>query len=109
MVEAAAVPAEAVAAMRLQPSWADTEAVAHTLPYEAAVMGPGNTLPADELAAITQPVLVLTGGNSPAWMTKAGKAVAGTIPDAVHRVIDGQTHNVSPTALVPELLEFFTA
>jgi pimeloyl-ACP methyl ester carboxylesterase len=109
MVKAAEAPAEAVAAMRLQPSWSDSEAVAHTLPYEAAVMGPGNTLPAEQLAAITQPILVLTGGNSPAWMTNAGKAVAGTIPHAVHRVIDGQTHNVSPTALAPELLEFFTA
>jgi pimeloyl-ACP methyl ester carboxylesterase len=96
MVEGAEVPAEAVAAMRLQPSWSDIEAVAPTLPYEAAVMGPGNTLPAGELAAITQPALVLTGGNSPAWITKAGKAVARTIPGAVHRVLDGQTHNVSP-------------
>jgi pimeloyl-ACP methyl ester carboxylesterase len=95
--------------MRLQPSWADTEAAAHTLPYEAAVMGPGNTLPAEQLAAITQPALVLTGGNSPAWITNAGTAVAGTIPYAVHRVLDGQAHNVSPTALAPELLEFFTA
>jgi pimeloyl-ACP methyl ester carboxylesterase len=72
-------------------------------------MGPGNTLPAKRLAAITQPVLVLTGGNSPAWITKAGKAVAATIPGAVHRVLDGQTHDVSRTALAPELLEFFTA
>ena len=109
MVEAAAVPAEAVAAMRLHPSWPDTEAVAHTLPYEAAVMGPGNALPAERLAAISRPVLVLTGGNSPAWMTNAGKAVAGAIPGAVHRVLDGQAHNVSPAALVPQLLEFFTA
>ena len=109
MVEAAGAPAEAVAAMRLQPSWPDAEAVAHTLAYEAAVMGPGNALPAARLAAITQPTLVLTGGNSPAWMTNAGKAVAGTIPGAVHRVLEGQTHNVSPGALAPELLEFFTA
>lgn len=109
MLEAAEAPAEAVAAMRRQPSWSDSEAVAHTLPYEAAVMGPGNALPAERLAAITQPTLVLTGGDSPAWLTNAGKAVAGTIPGAVHRVLDGQTHNVSPAALAPELLEFFTA
>ena len=109
LVEAAQAPAEAVAAMRLQPSWPDTEAVAHTLPYEAAVMGPGNTLPAERLAAITQPALVLTGGNSPAWMTNAGKAISGITPGAVHRVLDRQTHNVSPTALTPEVLEFFTA
>jgi hypothetical protein len=58
-------------------------------------MGPGNALPAHWLAAITQPTLVLTGGNSPAWMTNAGRAVAGTIQGAVHRVLEGQMHNVS--------------
>jgi alpha-beta hydrolase superfamily lysophospholipase len=109
MVEAADASAEAVAAMRRQPSWSESETVAHTLPYEAAVMGPGNALPAERLAAITQPTLVLTGGDSPAWLTNAGKAVAGTIPGAVHRVLDGQTHNVSPAALTPELLGAFTA
>jgi pimeloyl-ACP methyl ester carboxylesterase len=107
LAEAADVPAEAVAAMRLQPSWPEAEAVAHTLAYEAAVMGPGNALPAGQLAAITQPTLVLTGGNSPAWMINAGQAVARSIRGAVHRVLDGQTHNVSPAALAPELLEFF--
>jgi alpha-beta hydrolase superfamily lysophospholipase len=109
MVEAAEVPAGAIAAMRLHPSWAESEAVAPTLAYEAAVMGPGNALPTAQLAAVTQPTLVLTGGSSPAWMTNAGKAVAGTIPGAVHRVLDAQAHNVSPAALAPELLEFFTA
>jgi pimeloyl-ACP methyl ester carboxylesterase len=108
MVKAAEMPAEAVAAMRLDPSWSEAEAVAHTLAYEAAVMGPGNALPAGRLAAITQPTLVLTGGSSPAWLTNAGQAVAATIPGAVHRVLDGQIHNVSPEALAPELLEFFT-
>jgi pimeloyl-ACP methyl ester carboxylesterase len=109
MVEAAETPVEAVAAMRLAPSWSQAEAAAHTLAYEAAVMGPGNALPAGLLAAITQPVLVLNGGNSPAWMADAGKAVARAIPGAAHRVLDGQAHNVSPQALAPELLEFFTA
>ena len=71
-------------------------------------MGPGNALPAGRLAGITQPTLVLTGGNSPAWIINAGKAVARTIPAAAHRVLEGQTHNVSPKALAPELLEFFT-
>jgi hypothetical protein len=82
MMEAAGATVEAVAAMRLQPSWPEAEAVAHTLVYEAAVMGPGNALPADRLAAIAQPTLVLTGANSPAWITNAGKAVATTIPAA---------------------------
>jgi hypothetical protein len=47
-----------------QPFWPDLEAAAPTLAYEAAVMGPGNVLP----AAVAQPTLVLNGGNSPAWL-----------------------------------------
>ena len=107
MADAAEVPAEVVAAMRLQPSWPDSEAVAHTLAYEAAVMGPGNALPAERLSAIVQPVLVLNGGESPAWMTNAGVAVASAIPGAVHRVLEGQAHSVGVAALAPELLVFF--
>src|SRR5262249_50797701 len=45
--------------------------------------------------------------NSPAWLINAGKTVARSIRGAVHRVLDGQTHNVFPTALASELLEFF--
>jgi pimeloyl-ACP methyl ester carboxylesterase len=107
MMEAAGMPATAVAEMRRAPSWRDAETAAHTLAYEAAVMGPGNALPADRLGRITQPVLVLNGDRSPAWMISAGRAVAAAIPGAVYRVLAGQAHNVSPAALVPELLEFF--
>ena len=107
MTQAAQVPAEAITAMRADPSWAATEAIAQTLAYEAAVMGPGNALPAARLAEISQPTLVLTGGSSPAWLTNAGRAVAAAIPGARHLVLDGQTHNVSAEALVPELLGFF--
>jgi hypothetical protein len=55
----------------------------------------------------TQPTLVLNGGDSPAWMGHAGKAVADAIPGAVHRVLEAQAHNVSPQAIAPELVEFF--
>ncbi|MEV0379855.1 alpha/beta fold hydrolase [Nonomuraea sp. NPDC050643] len=109
MVEAAEVPAAVVAGMRADPSWPAIEAVAHTLAYEAAVLGPGNALPADRLAAITRPTLVLNGELSPAWMANAGAAVAAAVPGAVRRVLEGQAHNVAPEALVPELLEFFVA
>ncbi|GAA3697661.1 alpha/beta hydrolase [Nonomuraea antimicrobica] len=107
MVDAAEVPAQAVAAMRAQPSWAEIEAAAHTLAYEAAVLGPGNALPAGRLTAVTQPTLVLNGDQSPRWMANAASAVADAVPGAVRRVLEGQAHNVAPRALVPELLEFF--
>ncbi len=109
MVEAAEMPPSAVAAMRAGPAWSQAEAIAHTLAYEAAVMGPGNALPVATLTSLTQPALVLTGQLSPAWLTSAGRAVAAQIPDATHRVLAEQAHGVSPDALAPELLEFFTA
>jgi hypothetical protein len=70
-------------------------------------MGPGSALPAARLATLTQPTLVLTGGRCPAWMTNAGRAVAATVTRAILRVLDNQSQNVAPEALVPELLEFF--
>ncbi|MFG1944737.1 alpha/beta fold hydrolase [Nonomuraea sp. NPDC048826] len=109
MVAAAQVPGEVVAAMRATPSWAESEALAHTLAYEAAVMGPGNALPAALLAGLAQPTLVMNGDASPPWMAAAGQAVAARVPRAVHRVLEGQTHAVAAGALVPELLEFFVA
>ncbi|MFI0422457.1 alpha/beta fold hydrolase [Spongiactinospora sp. 9N601] len=107
MVRGADIPAEAVAAMRGQPFWEEAEAIARTLAYEAAVVGPGG-VPSERLASLGQPTLVLTGQDSPAWMVAAGKAVAAMIPGASYRVLDGQAHNVSPVALAPELLEFFS-
>jgi pimeloyl-ACP methyl ester carboxylesterase len=108
MVEAAQLPAAAVAAMRAQPAWPRAEPIARTLAYEAAVMGPGNALPVATLAAITQPTLVLGGEHSPGWMANAALAVAAAVPGALHRVLEGQSHGVAAEALVPELLEFFT-
>ncbi|NUR85977.1 MAG: alpha/beta hydrolase [Nonomuraea sp.] len=108
MTEAAEVPAAVVSAMRADPSWAAMEKIAHTLAYEAAVVGPGNRLPVERVRRVEQPALVLSGGASPAWMTNAALAVTAALPHATHRVLDGQTHNVDPAALAPELLEFFT-
>ena len=107
LVEAVRVGPETVAGMRAQPFWPAMEAAAQTLAYEALVLGPDNPLPVDLLVRISQPTLVLNGGASPAWMGRAGEAVAAAVPGAVRRVLDGQAHDAAPAALVPELLEFF--
>jgi pimeloyl-ACP methyl ester carboxylesterase len=108
LVEAAEVPSADVAALRAGPGWPALEALAPTLAHEAAVMGLGNRLPTARLTAIAQPTLVLSGDRSPTWMARAGAAVAAAIPDSVHRILPDQAHDVSATALGPELLEFFT-
>ena len=51
----------------------------------------------------------MDGGKSPAWMRNATRALAGIVPNATYRTLDGQTHMVKPKALAPPLIEFFGA
>ena len=104
------VPAFVVALMRFMPAWSKLTAVAHTIPYDATVMGDtqdGSPLPADRWSALTPPTLVVSGGKSPAWIRNAAQELAGVLPDARHRTLAGQTHMVKPQALAPQLVEFF--
>jgi hypothetical protein len=51
--------------------------------------------------------LVAAGSKSPAWTRNSMRSLAGVLPRAEHRVLDGQTHIVKPAALAPVLSEFF--
>ena len=64
-------------------------------------------LPATRWSGATMPTLVMDGGKSPAWMRNATRALAGVLPNATYRTLDGQTHMVKPKALTPPLVEFF--
>ena len=99
-------PAEAVVAMRQTPVWPLFESVAPTLAYDNAIMGYGSVT-AERLASITVPTLVVSGGASPAFMHNAAQAVARALPNAQHRILEGQTHNFAPDALAPVLEQFF--
>ena len=108
MREVMGIPGIIVMAMRLLPFWSKLKTVAHTLPYDSAVMG-DFSLPAARLASIAVPTLIVGGGKSPAVLRRAVHAVAEAVPQARHRVLEGQSHNVSMTALAPVLEEFFSA
>src|SRR6266516_1541064 len=107
MTKAAEVPVEVVAQMRNAPFWPGVEAVAHTLIYDATIMGNNNALPTERVASGAVPTLVIDGGASPGWMRNGAQAVAEALPNAQHRTLEGQTHNVAPDALAPVLEEFF--
>jgi pimeloyl-ACP methyl ester carboxylesterase len=93
---------------RLMPrQWRQLRAVAHTLPYDAQVMGAQFAVPVEELASIAVPTLVMGGGRSPANMLAAQRRIAEAIPGSQHRILDGQTHEVAASALAPVLAEFF--
>jgi hypothetical protein len=106
------VPAIFVHLMRLAPPlWSRLKAVAHTLPYDYAVMGDtvtGQPLPIEPWASLEIPTVVLDGGKSPARLRAAADALADVVPDAERRTLEGQSHNVSMKVLAPVLEEFFT-
>ena len=109
LTEVACVPAEQVAGMRAAPVWGWFTALAHTLPYDLALSGPGLALPAEQLARIRVPVLAIGGGQSPQWLPDAARAVAATVPGARYVQLDGQDHGVlnQPAALLPLLTGFY--
>jgi pimeloyl-ACP methyl ester carboxylesterase len=108
LTEQVGVPEEMVGAMRASESWPWMTAIAHSLPYDVAVCGPGLVLPADHLATIRVPTLAVDGGDSPDWMRLATQAVADAIPGARYATLEGQDHSVlnQPEALRPVLVDF---
>ncbi|ABC82894.1 alpha/beta fold hydrolase [Anaeromyxobacter dehalogenans] len=97
------VPAMAVWVMRLLPMWRKLEAVAHTLPYDAAIMGDW-AVPAARLSALRVPVLLMNGGRTAPALARAARAAAAAIPGARHLELPGQAHAVEP-GLLAETLE----
>jgi len=92
------------------PMWLKLKAVAHTLPYDGAIVRDnqrGEPLPASRWASVTVPALVMDGGNSPAWMLHANRSLASVLPNALYRTLKGQTHMLKPKAHAPMLVEFF--
>ncbi|CAI6083799.1 alpha/beta fold hydrolase [Cohnella sp. JJ-181] len=99
-------PGFAVAMMRIMPFWPRLRAVAHTLPYDAAIMG-DYSLPEARLASIRIPVLAVGGDKSPAALQEAVRQVGAVVPGGESRLLKGQNHNVSMDVLAPVLKSFF--
>jgi pimeloyl-ACP methyl ester carboxylesterase len=103
------VPAVVVFIMRFFPGvWSKLKAVAPTLRYDAAIMG-NFSLPAQRLGRVRAPTLVIGGEKSDARLRAAVDAAAKAVPNAQLRMLRGQTHNVSPQALVPAVTDFLAA
>jgi pimeloyl-ACP methyl ester carboxylesterase len=104
------VPRIFVALMRLMPMWSKLKTIAHTLPYDGAIVQDhqrGKPLPVSRWASVTVPALVMDGGKSPAWMRHANRSLAASLPNAQYRTLEGQTHMLKPEAHAPLLVDFF--
>lgn len=103
------VPAPFVVLMRLMPTWKKLTAVAHTLPYDFAIVldhEQGEPLPAGHYDGVEPATLVIAGGKSPEYLRNAQAAIAEAVPDARLEVLAGQTHMIKPKVVAPLLTRF---
>ncbi len=104
------VPADMIAGMRQSPMWTALEAVAPTLPYDAAALGADRTVPTERAATLTMPTLIMDGGASyeiMPFMRATAEALTQAIPHAEHRILEEQGHDIDPKAVAPVLTAFF--
>ena len=106
MTKVVGMPPEFAAQARNEPWWPSQEALAHTLAYDARIMG-DYSVPTDQAASVKVPAIVIAGGADMPFMRETAQALAEAIPDGQVRLLDGQGHNVDPTILAPVLKEFF--
>ncbi len=108
MAKVVGLPPEFVAYARTETWWPAQEALAHTLAYDATVMG-DYSIPTARAANVKTPTLVIAGGADMPWMRDTAQALANIIPGAKLRFLDGQGHNVAADVLAPVLAEFFNS
>jgi len=91
----------AIDQMAASPRWGRTLALAHTLPYDARIVGEYDLRP-ERLAGRTRPSALLLGETSPPRQRAAVEATAAALPGSQIIILPGQEHVAMVTA--PELL-----
>lgn len=101
------VPDDAIAGMRHSPMFQGLESVAPTLAYDhTAILGETAAVPTQLAASMNTPTLVMAGGASFPFMHETAQTLVKAMPHARLRMLEGQTHEVSPAKIAPVLIEF---
>ena len=96
------VPGFGVWVMKRLPMWKVMRGVAHTLPYDAAVMGDFH-VPKARLAKVKAPTVVAHGDKTAPSLKTAAKAAADAVPRSRFEVVAKSNHGIKPHALRPRL------
>ena len=102
------MPADFVAFAKSQPWWAAQEALAHTLEYDAIIMG-DYSLPEARVAEVKVPTIVINGSASMPFFQPSADAMVKLLAHGQRSTLEGQQHNVSADVLAPVLVNFFSA
>jgi pimeloyl-ACP methyl ester carboxylesterase len=105
--EAIGMPEDVVAQIRHAPFRPGLESIAHTLVYDATIVG-DMTLPARLVAGIETPTLVIDGDQSPELLRNAARALADALPSGEGCTLAGQGHDIDPDATATALEEFLS-
>src|SRR5260370_17870868 len=89
------IPEQVVVQLRNAPFRSALEATAHTLVYEATIVG-DLTLPEARLRSVKAPTLAVYGGESPPFLGGGGKEGAPARPAGHDRAPAGQNHPLPP-------------
>lgn len=117
MTDGMGAPAFVPGLLRLMPGvWKNLTAVAHTLPYDAALIEPyqaGRPLPPGQWSAVTMPALVMCGTEkeSPGILRHGSAAVAAALPDTrlAERRGLGHAKKLTPSVIAAVLTEFLAS
>lgn len=101
------MPAEHLEGMREYPMWSMWEGIAATIAYDAAAVGEDASVPVERAGGVLVPTLIINGEASYPFMHVSAKTLADAMPDARYLTLEGQTHEVTPEAIAPVLVEFF--
>ncbi|NOU73699.1 alpha/beta fold hydrolase [Paenibacillus sp. LMG 31458] len=113
MTKGMGAPSFVVSLMRIMPGvWSKLMAVAHTLPYDAALVDgfiDGKSLPTQLWSTVTMPTLVLEGTESPAGLRHGAQALANVLPNAqlLSKKGLGHTKKLDAKMISSELASFF--
>ena len=99
------MPAEVVAKMRHAPFRPGLEAIAHTLAYDATLIG-DLRLPPDLLPRVATPTLVIAGEHSPPAIRPATEAVAVGLPRGRLALLSGEGHDINPAVTARVMADF---
>ncbi|HYN64338.1 MAG TPA: alpha/beta hydrolase [Candidatus Limnocylindrales bacterium] len=100
------MPPEFVAQARKAPWWQGQVKIAHTLEYDATVMGT-YAIPEDRARSVPIATIIVDGGVSFPGMHETADRLAEVIPNAQRATLEGQQHNVDVAVLAPVLRDFF--
>ena len=105
--KAVGIPEDVVVQLRNAPFRPALEAIAHTLVYDATIIG-DLALPTEMLASITTPTLVIDGEKSVPVMREGARALAEALPNGRRCTLAEATHDISPDATAAALEDFLS-